>query len=160
MADVSALPLSVRALLKVYRWRRISPIPVTPLKRPLAQSRVALVTSGGLVVPGETPFDQDVRGGDYSYRVIPNDVDVQTLEEHHRSESFDHSGIEADKNMAFPLERFRELEAEGIIGELAPRHLSFMGSLTATGRLTRDTAPEAAELLVQDGVEVAFLVPV
>ena len=160
MADVSALPLSVRALLKVYRWRRISPTPVAPLKRPLAQSRVALITSAGLVAPGDEPFDESVRGGDYSYRVIPNDVDVQSLAEHHRSESFDHSGIEADKNMGFPLDRLREMEAEGIIGELAPRHLSFMGSLTATGRLTRDTAPEAVELMVQDGVEVAFLVPV
>ena len=57
MADVSALPLSVRALLKVYRWRRISPTPMAPLTRPLAQSRVALVTSGGLVVPTLTIED-------------------------------------------------------------------------------------------------------
>jgi len=160
MADVSALPLSVRALLKVYRWRRISPTPIAPMRKPLAESRVALVTSAGLVPPGDRPFDETVRGGDHSYRVIPNSIDVQTLEEHHRSEAFDHSGVEADMNMGFPLDRFRELEAEGVIGELAPRHLSFMGSLTAVGRLTRDTAPEAVQLLVDDQVDVAFLVPV
>ncbi len=43
---------------------------------------------------------------------------------------------------------------------MAPRHLSFMGSVTAPGRLVRDTAPRAAELLVEDRVDVALLVPV
>jgi D-proline reductase (dithiol) PrdB len=47
-----------------------------------------------------------------------------------------------------------------VIGNVAPRHLSFMGSITAPGRLRTETAPEAAGLLVEDGVDVALLVPV
>jgi hypothetical protein len=35
-----------------------------------------------------------------------------------------------------------------------------MGSITAPGRLTRDTAPVAARRLRDDGVDAALLVPV
>jgi D-proline reductase (dithiol) PrdB len=160
MALISDLPLWLRVVLKTYPWRRIEPVPLAPLRKPLAQSRIALVTTAGLVPAGETPFDEGVKGGDFSYRVIRGDADVRTLTEHHRSESFDHAGILEDANLAFPLDRLRELAARGEIGEVAPRHLSFMGSITAPGRLTARTAPEAAELLVQDQVDIALLVPV
>lgn len=160
MANISDLPLWLRAVLKAYPWRRIEPVPAAPPGKPLADCRVALVTTAGLVPPGEAPFDETVKGGDFSYRVIRGDADVRSLTEHHRSESFDHAGILEDANLAFPLDRLRELAAAREIGEVAPRHLSFMGSITAPGRLTARSAPEATELLVQDGVDVALLVPV
>ena len=65
-----------------------------------------------------------------------------------------------DPNLAFPVDRVRELEARGRIGALSTRHLSFMGSITAPGRLVRETAPAAAARLVADGVDAALLVPV
>jgi D-proline reductase (dithiol) PrdB len=80
--------------------------------------------------------------------------------ETHRSESFDHTGLQRDPNVAFPMDRVHELAAKGRIGSVNHRHLSCMGSITAVGRLIRDTAPPAARLLVEDGVEVAVLVPV
>jgi D-proline reductase (dithiol) PrdB len=73
---------------------------------------------------------------------------------------FDHAGIRRDPNVAFPLDRLRELAAPGEIGEVSPRHLSFMGSITAPGRLASRTAPEAAQLLVDDQVDLALLFPV
>ena len=141
--------------LKTYRWRRIDPVPCAPMRRPLAESRLALVTTAGLHLPDQPPFDNDMRGGDTSYRVIPNDAEVSMLQEAHRSETFDHAGVQSDPNLAFPLDRLREMKLN-----LAPRHLSFMGSITAPGRLTSDTAGEAAQLLVDDGVEAALLVPI
>ena len=160
MARISELPLWLRAVLAAYPWRRIDPVPSAPLAKPLASARVALVTTAGLVPPGAPPFDEGIKGGDFSFRVIRADADVRSLEEHHRSESFDHAGIQADANLAFPLDRLRELARRGTIGEVAPRHLSFMGSITAPGRLLARTAPEAADLLVADQVDVALLVPV
>lgn len=160
MASLEDLSWKDRALLRVYRFRRIDPVPWTPLAKPLAACRVALVTTAGLVPPGQPDFDQDVRGGDYSYRVIDGDVEVAKLRESHRSRSFDHADVQADPNVGFPLDRLRELADRGVVGEVAPRHLSFMGSITAPGRLIRDTAPEAAELLAHDGVDVALLVPI
>ncbi len=160
MADVTALPLMLRTFLRAYPWRRVDPVPCARLEKPIAACRIALVSTAGLVPPGALPFDPRVRGGDYSYRVIPRDSDVRGLVDCHRSESYDHTGIARDRNLAFPLDRLRELAAEGVIGEVAPRHVSFMGSITAPGRLVRDTAPEAAALLIDDGVDVALLVPV
>lgn len=154
------MSLALRAFLKAYRWRRIDPVPEARLAKPLSQCRVALITSGGLVPPGVEPFDQDFRGGDFSHRVIPDSVDVQSLEEHHRSDSFDHSGIESDKNLALPLEPLHDLVAEGFVGSSAPRHLSLMGSITAPGRLLKHTAPKITDILLSDEVDVALMVPV
>jgi D-proline reductase (dithiol) PrdB len=159
MATRDELSLTVRLFLQAYPWRRIDPIPWTPLRRPLAESRFALVTSAGFVLPGHESFS-DEKGGDASFREIPADAGVSSLVETHRSQTFDHSGIRSDPNLALPLDRFRELVAAGRIGSLNHRHLSFMGSITAPGRLIRETAPEAARRLAADGVDAALLVPV
>lgn len=160
MPRLADLPLWLRLRLQLYAWRRIEPVPCATLRRPLAACRVALVTTAGLVAHGQPPFDEEFRGGDPSFRVIDRDVDLATLGEFHRSEAFDHTGIEADRNLALPLDRLRELAAAGVIGEVAPRHLSFMGSITAPGRLVRDHVPGAAEVLLRDEVDLALLVPV
>lgn len=160
MGELSDFPLSIRLFLRAYRWRRIDPVPWTVLRKPLGECRLGLVSSAGFVAPEDRSFDPSVRGGDPSFRVIPDSVDVSELREHHRSESFDHAGLVADPNLALPIDRVRELVRRGRIGSASDRHLSFMGSITAPGRLRRDTAPEAAALFEADGVDVALLVPV
>ena len=66
----------------------------------------------------------------------------------------------ADRNLAYPLDRLRALAAEGLVGAVAPRHLSFNGSITAPGRLVRDTVPQMADVLRADAVDAALLVPI
>lgn len=158
MAETSDLPLKYRLFLAAYRFRRAGAAP-SPLKKPLAEARLALVTTAGLRPPGTPDFDPEARGGDTSFRVIPDDAALAGLALQQRSELFDHAGAEEDRNLAFPRDRLRELVAAGEVGEAAPRHLSFMGSITAPGRLTKDTAPRAAEVLVEDRVDAALLVP-
>lgn len=160
MPRLADLGFTLRTFLRAYPWRRLDPVPRAVLGKPLSECRVAFVSSAGLVAAGDRPFDEGVKGGDWSYRLIAGDADVQSLEEHHRSDSFDHSGIEADRNLALPLERLHELAAEGEIGAVAPRHISLMGSITAPGRLVKKTAPALAELLLADRVDVVLLVPV
>lgn len=160
MGYTDEFSLDLRLFLKLYPWRRIDPVPSTPLTKPLSQCRVALVSSAAFVLPGQAPFDRNAKGGDTSFRVIPCDADLRTLVDTHPSDHFDHAGMDADPNLALPLERLHELACRGRIGEVAPRHLSFCGAILAPGRLTRDTAPEAARLLREDGVDVALLVPV
>jgi D-proline reductase (dithiol) PrdB len=160
MAELSELPLAVRLFLKAYPWRRIDPVPWTSLRKPLNQCRLALVSSAGFVLPGQTLFDRSIRGGDPSFREIPGDAGMSSLIESHRSQSFDHSGLHRDPNVAFPIDRMRELATRGRIGSVNRRHLSFMGSITAPGRFISQTAPEAARRLVEDGVDAALLVPV
>ena len=160
MGELDEFSLGLRVFLRGYPWRRVDPVPWTPLRRPLAESRLALVSSAGFVLGGQEPFDQSKRGGDPSFREIPSHVEADTLVDTHRSDAFDHTAMARDPNLAFPVDRVRELEARGRIGALNARHLSFMGSITAPGRLMRETAPAAAALLVADGVDAALLVPV
>ena len=160
MGEIGEFPAAVRLLLRAYPWRRVDPVPWSPLRKPLSACRLALVSSAAFVATGQPPFDDRVRGGDPSFREIPGDVDLATLRETHRSEVFDHSGLARDPNLGFPLERLRELVRAGRIGSLAPCHLSFMGSILAPGRLVRDTAPVIATNFVRDEVDLALLVPV
>ncbi len=156
----SDLPLRYRFLLRTYRWRRAAAVAPAAPRRPVAQARVALVTSAGLVTAGDVPFDLNLAGGDPSFRTLPGDAVLAALTVHHRSDAFDRTPIDADRNVAFPLDRLRGLAAVGAIGEVAPRHLSFMGSVTRPEPLIADTAAAAAEVLAADGVDIALLVPV
>ncbi len=154
------LPLWERTLIAAYRWRRVDPIPSARLARPLEDCRVALVTTAGLVPPGDRPFDLARRGGDTSFRIIPARIDIGAVTMMHRSDAFDREAVARDANVALPLEPLEALAARHLVGEVAPRHLSFMGSITAPGRLRKEDAPAAAALLVEDRVDVALLAPV
>jgi D-proline reductase (dithiol) PrdB len=160
MATTSELKMTVRLFLKAYRWRENKPIPWVALEKPLTECRVAVVSSAGFVPIGDQKFDESVRGGDSSFRIVPRETKPSELADSHRSESFDHSAMEADPDLAFPLTRIEELAAEGFIGESAPRHLSYMGSITAPGNLMRESAPAGAAVLVEDQVDLVLLVPV
>lgn len=154
------LPLWERTLIASYRWRRVTPVPSSALRKPPRDCRVALVTTAGLVPPGAAPFDLGRLGGDTTFRVIPADVKLAALRLHHRSQAFDRAAAAADANVAFPLDRLRECVDTGDVGEVAPRHLSFMGSITAPARLRKEHAPAAADMLVADAVDIALLAPV
>ena len=160
MGTLSEFPIKYRLFLKTYRWRRIEPVPWTPLKKPLSDCRLVIVSSAGIVASDQRPFDNAIRGGDPSIREIPVDVDVSTLIETHCSDAFDHRGIRQDPNLAFPIDRLRELTEAGRIGSLNHRHLSIMGSVTAPGRLIKKTIPLVVPQLVSDGADIALLIPV
>ena len=160
MGHIGEFSVPMQVFLKAYRWRRIDPVPWTPLRKPLAECRLALVSTAGFVMPGQQPFDGTKKGGDVSFREISGDSDLTDLMDTHRSKSFDHAGMQQDPNLALPLDRMRELVESGRIGSLAETHLSFMGSITLPGELIRDTAVRAAGIFVGDAVDVALLVPV
>lgn len=154
------LPLRYRFLLRTYRWRRAEAVQAARLRRRVAEARVALVTSAGFAAPGDAPFDLDLKGGDASFRTIAGNADLNSLSMHHKSDAYDPAPLAADRNVAFPLDRLRALAKAGAIGEVAPRHLSFMGSITRPDRLIEEFAPAAATQLSDDGVDIALLVPV
>ncbi|MFN7949490.1 MAG: glycine/sarcosine/betaine reductase selenoprotein B family protein [Blastocatellia bacterium] len=162
MASYSELILPYRLFMKGYPFSRyaLRPVPVTKLTKPLGAARVALVTTAGLHTPEQPGFDFSIKGGDTSFREIPGAIETSTLIESHRSDAFDHAGVKADRNLVFPLDRFRELVARGEIGALNHRHFSFMGSIVVPRMLIETTAPQVAQALREDGVDVAFLTPV
>ena len=146
-----------RWVMRFYPAVRHASAPFSPLTVPLPAARVALVTSCGVYVDGDRPFDLADRRGDPTFREIPGDVDMARLRIAHAH--YDHRDALADINCVFPLERLRGLAAAGEIGAVAPRHFGFMGSIPSPGRLIRDTAPAVARRLAADGVHVALLVP-
>jgi D-proline reductase (dithiol) PrdB len=131
-------------------------IPWAAVGKPLNKSRIALVTTGGIYVEGQEPYDLDKQGGDFSFREISKDTSIDQLRVNHRG--YDISGPEADMNCVFPLERLLEMETEGAIGELAPIAYSFMGLINAnTNSLVEYTAPEVARRLKQAEVDAVFI---
>ncbi len=159
MANVADLTLKDRIWYHTYRFRKVDPLPWQEAGPSLPEARVAVVTSAGLHLPDAPPFEK-AKGGDFTYRYIPAEAPLGELVCTHPSGAWDRSGVEADRNMALPLDRLRVMAQAGEIGSLAPRHASFQGSITAPMRLVRQTAPEVAQGLADDGVHVAILTPV
>jgi D-proline reductase (dithiol) PrdB len=160
MAKITDLRFAYQVFMRAYPYRKVDWRPGARLKKPLSGAKVAVVTTAAFFRPNQHPFDTTIRGGDYSYRVIPSDTDLSTLEIAHRSDAFDIRGITSDKNLALPLDRLKSLAEQGVIGSVAPRHFSFMGSIAAPGRLIAQTAPEVAEILLEDKVDAVLLTPV
>jgi len=134
--------------------------PFTPLPRPLRICRVALITTAGLHLPEQEPFDMSDKNGDPSYREIPSRVGVERLTITH--DYFPRADAAADPNLVLPVDPLRELVREGAVGSIAPRLFSFMGHIQGDHlqTLTGTTAPEVARALKADAVDAVFLTPV
>ncbi|CAN0460389.1 unnamed protein product, partial [Discosporangium mesarthrocarpum] len=115
--------------------------------RPLAESRVALISTAGLHRREDSPFTS--RSGDY--RIIPDDYDMNRLTMSHLSTNYDRTGFYQDLNTAFPIDRLRELAADGTIGSVAGRHYSFMGATPPT--VMEPVARDLAKVLKADKVD-------
>jgi D-proline reductase (dithiol) PrdB len=126
-------------------------IPWATLSKSLSSSKIGLVTTGGLYVEGQEPFER----GDTSYRLIPSDVRKEDIRIRHRG--YDNGPANKDINCVYPLDRFKEMEAEGVIGELSATGYSFMGLINDTETLINESAPEVARALKEDGVDAVFL---
>ena len=148
------MPIELRDLARFSPPISFDWSPWAPFSGPLSEARVALVTTGGVYVrEGQEPFVDD----DPSFRVIPSAAPTSDLAIFH--EHYDTSNAEKDINVVFPIERLRELEAEGAIGSLAADAFGFMGYIVGDNipRLMEETAPGAARLLRADGVDVALV---
>ncbi len=128
----------------------------TPLVagRPLAERRVVLISTAGLHRRGDRAFDRD----DGSYRVIPAETPARDLVMSHVSVNFDRTGFQQDHNVVFPIDRLRELAADGRVGSMASVHYSFMGAFPVDA--AEPHARHLAGLLKADKVDAALLVPV
>ncbi|RMD82743.1 MAG: hypothetical protein D6815_08465 [Candidatus Dadabacteria bacterium] len=154
----SRLPLVYRkwSLLGARRWRR-SDAPWAPLEKPIEECTVALINSGGIILKGQQPFDLENPAGDCSYRIIPGDADLgETIISH---AFYDSTSVRLDTEVLFPLGTLRRFAAEGRIGRVAPRHFSFSGSIPDPTELDRSVAPQVADMLASDEVDLALLTP-
>jgi D-proline reductase (dithiol) PrdB len=143
-----------------YRWAHYVEAPFQPLRRPLAQSRITIITTAA-------PFDPDkgdqgpgakYNGAAKFYSVYDGDTSKpHDLRISHVAYDRVHTSAE-DPGTWFPLPQLRRLVAENRIGEVAPR---FFGAPTnRSHRVTIETdAPEILARCQADRVDAAVLVP-
>lgn len=134
--------------------------PWTPLAKPLAECRLALICSAGLSRRDQQPFRRHGHD-DFSVREIPRDTPPEQLIINY--DYFDHRDADRDPNCLFPLGPLAELEAEGFIGGLCPTAYAL-----GIGRWRDPATPErlqtevAAKLLERcraEGADAVLLVP-
>ena len=123
-------------------------------EKPIEDSRLALVSTGGVHLPGQQRFDIDDPAGDCSYREIPTSAEELTW-----THAYYRPDEGSDLDAVFPLQTLRGLVEDGLVGELGPRHFSFMGAVHDPTPLVEVTAPEVAGKLVQDGTDAVLLTP-
>ena len=122
-------------------------------EKPLSEMRLAIVTTAGVHLRGDTPF----KGGDQSYRVMPSGAPAKDILLSHSSIGFDRSGIIRDLNLVLPIDRLREMAERDEIDGIGPNHYSFMGAQTKYERLIEETGPEVGRRLKEEGVDAVLM---
>jgi D-proline reductase (dithiol) PrdB len=137
-------------------------IPWTPLPKPLSECTVSLISTAGVALKSDRPFDQEGERrnpwwGDPTHRVIPNtamEADVQVYHLH-----VDPSYAERDLNCLLPISRLHDLVETGEIGRDAAHHYSIMGYILDPEVLLSETVPAIIQGLREDHVDAVVLVP-
>ena len=134
-------------------------IPWAPLEKPLSACRIALLSTAGISMKDDVPFDMESERvnpmrGDSSWRALRADATAADIESNHLH--IDTGYIERDLNVALPLDRLRELVAEGVVGSVADTHYSIMGYQgNDSSVLVGGSAPAIAAAMKSDEVDLA-----
>lgn len=143
-----------------YRWAQFTEVPFQPLRKPLAESRVAIVTTAAPFQPGKgdqgpgAPYN----GAAKFHAVYSGSADADhDLRISHVAYDRTHTTA-ADMGTYFPLAPLRLAAARGRVGGVAPR---FHGAPTRRSqRLTMAVdAPDVLARCRADGADAALLVP-
>lgn len=124
----------------------------------LSKSRLMLISSsGGFLHDSQDPFDASNAFGDYTIRLIPSDTPFEAISYAH--EHYDHQYIDKDPQVGLPLRHLEDMVSEGLIGELAPRVVSFSGYHPNVIRVVKELIPSILEVAKKDRVDAVLLVP-
>ena len=139
-------------------------IPWAPPTKSLTDSRVALLTTAGISMQDDPPFDMEAERnnpvwGDPSWRKIRFDATSEDVAVNHLH--IDTNYIKNDINVALPLRPLADLVAAGVVGSSAPNHDSIMGFQGEdSSTLENVSGPEIAQSMHDDEVDLAVLAPV
>ena len=139
-----------------YQWLESEDAPAwTPLSKPLSESKLGFICTGGIYSAGQTAFHFK---DDTSYRAIPTDVNIEHLRATHFA--YDLTDARKDINVVFPVEQLRTMVDEGVIDSLAPDAYTLMGGIYSTRRVVEELIPALVDRVLADEVDVVLLVPV
>jgi len=141
------------------KFIEFSDSPWTPFDGDTSTSRLALVTTGGVHLKSQKPFNMKDPSGDPTFREIPADTRPADLTITHNY--YNHADADKDINIIFPIERVQELKQSNEIGDVNYRHFSFMGHIMhhRIKTLMKETAPRVAAALKSDNVDIVILTP-
>jgi len=145
------------AMIKKGASKAECPTPENPafvIPKPLNEAKVAIVTSASL----HHEDDDDFSPSDTGYRVL--DKNRRDIVVGHWSPNFDASGVSADLNVVFPIDRLQELENQDVIGSVSDVHIAVAGNQFDLSGIRLDGGPSAAALLNKNEVDVVLLTPV
>ncbi len=159
MPRLEDLDIESREFLGGFQCRSDGDPPSNRLRKGLKDSRIAIITTSGLIRKSDAPFDLGNPEGDFSFRAVPMDAQPAELTFSHVSTNWDRTGFAMDINVVLPADRLSELAADGRIGGTAPNFYSFMGAIFNFDNIIEKSAPELAGLLKAEGVDIALFVP-
>ena len=136
------------------RQPNFEPPRLAPLRKPISQLTIGVFTSAGVQSRGEPLMAET---NDLSYRLIDRDTPYTELTVAHQTPV--RTWALDDLNVAFPRDRLLELEAKGVIGKLAPKAVSMVGSISKFTELIRNTVPRIKAEFDAQGVDLVFLFP-
>ena len=143
-----------------YVWAHYIDVPFTPLKKPLAQSVLGLITTA---VPYDSSKGPQGKGAPYNSMAKFYQPYQQSIEEK-IDLRIAHVGIDRknanmeDCNCWFPLEAAERAAKVGVVGALSPHFYGLPTNRSQRHTLEID-APRILEMLQADGVDVAVLIP-
>ncbi len=145
---------------KSYAWAQNDAVPFTPLSKPLAQSRVGLLSTSEIAIRFDPATEQNpiVEQGFRAVYELP--ADVPTAKLYSRTASFDRYATHLeDVNAFFPVDCLREAVARGRIGSIPPRLYGAYNNYSQR-KVLEEEAPKALALARSDEIDAAILVPV
>ena len=137
-------------------------IPWSPVGKPVKELAFSLMTSAGISLKSDPPFDMDREKreavwGDPTHREIPRTATEKDIVVNHLHINTKY--IQEDMNVMLPLRRFEEFEREGIIGRLVQTSYSFYGFQLDPRILLEETMPKVASKMKEEGTEAVLLTP-
>jgi D-proline reductase (dithiol) PrdB len=157
------LPRRLQELYRAWPAQRAQEVPFTPLRAPLQEMRLGLVTTAGIYVEGlEPPFDtererREPSWGDPTFRSIPRDAPRDGIGTSHLH--INNEPVRRDLNTVLCLDLAEDAVAEGRLGGLADTHFSLMGYQLDSTEWQRRTVPEVSRRLREQQVDVALITP-
>ncbi len=122
----------------------------------LSDAKIALVTSGGIVPKGNPDHIEASSASKYGEYSLEGVMDL-TEESHETAHGgYDPVYANLDPDRVLPVDVMRDLEKEGMIGELHNKFYATVGNGTSVAN-AESYATEIAENLVADGVQAVIL---
>ena len=127
---------------------------ITPLRRPVAESTLGILTSCGAQLKDDRPLAET---NDLTYRLLHRDTPLDALKVSHMTPS--RKWALEDLNVAYPRDRLTELETAGVFKQLAANAIAMVGSITLYTELLNDVVPRIKDEFDRQGVDLVLIVP-